>query len=103
LLVYDFDNETITNIVEAAGSDIRSTLNILQFFYSPVIMRPLYEQELSSEIFDVPLPKFEAPKTEVDVCYPAELQFEIYRSGLLNLELDNEILFDERGLIFSLC
>jgi hypothetical protein len=63
-------------------------------------MRPLHEHELSSEIFEVPLPIFEIPKSEVDVRYLANLQCDIYRSGLLKPRLISEIFFDETGMSF---
>lgn len=102
MFVYDFDEEEITSIVEASSSDIRAALNILQFFYSPIIMKPLYEEDLPADLFDVPLPTYEEPKDknkeENKVRYLAELQCDLYRCGILQSKSKYDSFNDKLGL-----
>lgn len=97
LFFFDVDNEEISGIIEAAGLDIRSTMNILQFFYSPIIMKPLREKDLPDELLELPLPIFETPKAAKDIRYLGEFQFDLYRNGLMKSKLDNDLFVDGIG------
>lgn len=83
MFFFDVDDEQIAQIVEDTSLDMRATMNILQFAYSPIIMRPLFEMDLPEELLDVQLPIPEAAKRIGDARFLAELQFELYNGGLL--------------------
>lgn len=97
LFMLDLSDEGISNIIKASGFDIRSALNIFQFFYSPIIMRPLYERDLPKKLFDVPSPVVEAPKTRGDARDLAELGYGLHRSGLIDV---GSSFIDGIGLLF---
>lgn len=99
LFVSDFSDEEISEIIETSELDIRFALNMLQFFYAPILMQPLYEEEVSAKICNLPLPEFGKLKTEVDVRQLAELQSNLYRSGLIEYDRHNEFFVESTGLL----
>jgi hypothetical protein len=93
------DDEAISKVVDSSGWDVRLTMNNLQFIYAPIIMRSLLEVDLPENVPGLPSPKVDTPK--VDMRSLADLQFELYRSGLMKPK-SNENFIDGLGLNFRI-
>lgn len=75
-------------------------MNILQFYYSPKIMQPFFEVEHPDELFNTSVPRLEEPKSKVEMRYLSELQYYLYRSGMVKLNAETHSFVDGLGLNF---